>query len=496
MIEILLGVFVLLGSVNLILLFFKKAKVDDANMSMMFKDELQRSKKELLDAHSNLKMELTQLHHTLKSELIQSFLDNRNEQSKSTELLRKSLDDQLKTMNESQVKANEKVIEKQNEIRVETEKKLDYNASTLSKAFEDLKKQLNEQLNLFAENQRKYQEEYIGKHNEIKTATDNKLEQIRKTVEEKLHFLQTENSKKLDEMRMTVDQKLQEALDKKLSESFNTVSKQLQDVYKGLGEMKTLANDVGGLKKVLSNVKTRGIIGEIQLGNILESILSPEQYEYNVAVKANSQERVEYAIKLPGKDDDNKSVYLPIDSKFPDSAYQELLTAYDEVNTEQIIISRKKLENAIKLSAKDIHDKYINPPDTTDFGILFLPFEGLYAEILQNTNLVHQLQNDYHINIAGPTTLGAFINSLQMGFKTLAIEKRSSEVWKLLGVVKSEFLKFGDVLIKAQNKIKGAGDELDNLIGTRTKKIQRALNRVEILPGNQSVEMIDSDDNE
>lgn len=496
MIEILLGVILLLVTANLIMLFFRKAKVDDEKISTIFKDELQRTKKELLDAQSNFKMELSQLHHSLKSELSQSFLDNRSEQSKSSENLRKSLDEQLKFMNETQIKANEKVIEKQNEIRIETEKKLDNNASTLSKAFEELKKQLNDQLTSFADHQRKYQEAYLNKHDEIKKATDDKLELIRKTVEDKLHLLQTENSKKLDEMRMTVDQKLQEALDKKLSESFNTVSKQLQDVYKGLGEMKSLANDVGGLKKVLSNVKTRGIIGEIQLGNILESILSPEQYESNVAVKANSQERVEYAIKLPGKDDDNKSVYLPIDSKFPDAAYQELLTAYEEVNTEQIISSRKKLENAIKQSAKDIHDKYINPPDTTDFGILFLPFEGLYAEILQNTNLVHQLQNDYHINVAGPTTLGAFINSLQMGFKTLAIEKRSSEVWKLLGVVKSEFLKFGDVLVKAQNKIKGAGDELDTLIGTRTKKIQRALNRVEILPGNQSVDMIDMEDSE
>ncbi len=403
------------------------------------------------------------------------------------ELIRKTTEETLSGFSGNLKVLTADILKAQTEIRLETEKKLDKNSSDLNKSFENLNQKLSTNLSEFGTLQQNNSELYLKKYEEIKTSLENKMELIRKTVDEKLHTIQVENSKKLDEMRITVDQKLQEALDKKLSESFNNVSKHLQDVYKGLGEMKTLANDVGGLKKVLSNVKTRGIIGEIQLGNILESILSPEQYQANVAIKTNTQERVEYAIKLPGKDSQNSSVFLPIDSKFPDAAYQDLLLAYDEANPDKIASSRKRIEQAIKSAAKDIKDKYISPPDTTDFAILFLPFEGLYAEVLQNTNLVHQLQNDYHINITGPTTLGAFINSLQMGFKTLAIEKRSSEVWKLLGTVKFEFTKFGDVLVKAQHKLRGASDEIDKLVGTRTRKIQSALKNVELLPEIESV---------
>jgi DNA recombination protein RmuC len=248
--------------------------------------------------------------------------------------------------------------------------------------------------------------------------------------------------------------------------------------------MKTLATGVGDLKKVLSNVKTRGILGEIQLGSILENILSPEQYETNVCTREGSQQNVEFAIKLPGKDSEG-TVYLPIDSKFPIGSYQQLLDAYETSDREKISKAQKDLEGVIKNSAKEINTKYINPPKTTDFGILFLPFEGLYAEVVKQPNLIETLQKEYKIIISGPTTLAAFLNSLYMGFRTLAIQKRTSEVWNILASVKKEFDTFGDVLKKAQNKIRLAGEEIDQLVGVRTRKIQSKLKNVEELPSNE-----------
>ncbi len=479
--------------VLLFIVIFKKnhSQMNGDTLTKIYKDELSRLKKELMDENSNQRIELNQTLQMIKHEINQNLKDNKVEINNCLDQFRKTISEKMDSLTNQQKENNEKIIEKQNIVRLETEKKLENNSGNLSKSFENLNISLKQNLSEFGDNQRKYAEEYIRKHDDIKKATDDKLELIRKTVEDKLMILQNENSKKLDEMRHIVDRKLQETLDKKLSDSFNTVSQQLQEVYKGLGEMKTLANDVGGLKKVLTNVKTRGIIGEIQLGNILESILSPEQYEHNVAIKPNSQERVEYAIKLPGKDNTLQSVYLPIDSKFPDSAYQNLLKAYDEADADKITQCRKELEKTIKAFSKDVYSKYINPPYSTDFAIIFLPFEGLYAEVLQNTNLVHQIQNDYHINIAGPTTLGAFINSLQMGFKTLAIEKRSSEVWKLLSTIKTEFTKFGGVLANTQNKLKVASDELDKLVGTRTRKIQSALKSVELMPDHSKLNELD-----
>ncbi|MCK9328807.1 MAG: DNA recombination protein RmuC [Candidatus Cloacimonetes bacterium] len=491
-IVILIGIILII----LLLLFKKKSTTKDDIIKDLINNNFERFEKIFKEDNLNNRMENNNNLSNFKNEINQNLKENRTELNSSNEQFRKTTEDKLSTFSETLKTVSQDILKAQTEIRLETEKKLDKNNIDLTKSFEDLNHKLNNNLNEFAKTQQYNSELYLKKYEEIKTSIENKMESIRKTVDEKLHTIQVENSKKLDEMRITVDQKLQEALDKKLSESFNSVSKHLQDVYKGLGEMKTLANDVGGLKKVLSNVKTRGVIGEIQLGNILESILSPEQYESNVATKANTQERVEFAIKLPGKDSQNSSVYLPIDSKFPDAAYQDLLTAYDDANPEKIASSRKRVEQAIKTAAKDIKDKYINPPETTDFAILFLPFEGLYAEVLQNTNLVHQIQNDYHINITGPTTLGAFINSLQMGFKTLAIEKRSSEVWKLLGTVKFEFNKFGDVLVKAQNKLRSAGDEIDKLVGTRTRKIQSALQNVELLPETEKSLIIDDVEDE
>ncbi len=321
-----------------------------------------------------------------------------------------------------------------------------------------------------------------SRQEQLRSDTEAKLEKIREAVEKKLEIIQQENSKKLEEMRATVDEKLQTTLEKRLSESFKLVSERLEQVHKGLGEMQNLASDVGDLKKVLSNVKNRGIIGEIQLGAILENILSPEQYKKNVKTKPGSQEVVEYTIVLPGKDEQSQPVYLPIDSKFPMEDYYRLYEAYEKSDTAEIKTYSVQLQNAIRKAAKDIHDKYIEPPHTTDFGILFLPVESLYAEVIRQTGLIEELGRTYKIIIAGPTTLSALLNSLQMGFRTLAIEKRSSEVWKVLQAVKTEFGKFEDVLKKTKEKIDKAGEELDKLVGTRTRVIKSKLKEVTELP--------------
>ncbi len=304
---------------------------------------------------------------------------------------------------------------------------------------------------------------------------EQKLDNIRATMEFRLSSMQDDNNDQLSKMREVVDEKLQNTLEEKIGRSFGLVSDRLEQVYKGLGEMQTLATGVGDLKKVLSNVKTRGILGEIQLGAILEQILAPEQYELNVVTKGNGSERVEFAIKLPG--DDRGHIYLPIDSKFPQEPYLKLIEAYEEGIPEKIDSAYKILERAIKTSAKEIHDKYLEPPYTTDFAIMFLPSEGLYAEVVRH-GMVEALQKEYKINIAGPTTMAALLNSLQMGFRTLAIQKRSGEVWNVLGAVKTEFDKFGNVLALAQSRINQANAELDKLVGIRTRNIQRKLSSI------------------
>ena len=320
---------------------------------------------------------------------------------------------------------------------------------------------------------------------------EHKMEQIRQTMEGRLAALTADNNRQLEQMRHTVDEKLQKTLETRISQSFKLVSERLEQVYKGLGEMQTLASGVGDLKKVLSNVKTRGILGEIQLGAILEQILAPDQYEENVRTKPSGSEGVEFAIRLPGEGD--AAVYLPIDAKFPADVYANLMDAYDGGDPLMIQETGKLLERAVKKSAKDIHDKYVEPPANTDFAILFLPFEGLYAEVVRR-GLVETLQRDYKINIAGPTTMAALLNSLQMGFKTLAIQKHSSQVWDVLGAVKTEFDKFGDVLAATQNRINQANSELDKLIGTRTRSIQRKLRSVSSLAEEDSKTLLDFTD--
>lgn len=309
--------------------------------------------------------------------------------------------------------------------------------------------------------------------------TEQKLDQLRRTLTEGLDRMSQSNRQQLDSIRQTVDEKLQETLDRKLSDSFQLVSQRLEQVYKGLGEMQNLAAGVGDLKKVLSNVKTRGILGEIQLGAILEQMLSPEQYATNVATKKGSQANVEYAIRLPGSG--AEPVWLPIDAKFPLDAYQQLLDAYDSADPAQVEGAVKLLRQRVRAFAKDVRDKYIDPPHTTDFAILFVPTEGLYAELVR-CGVSEELQREFKVSLAGPTTMGALLNSLQMGFRTLAIQKRSGEVWKVLGAVKTEFNTFAAVLENTKNRLNQAGDELDKLVGVRTRKIQSTLKRVESLP--------------
>ena len=324
----------------------------------------------------------------------------------------------------------------------------------------------------------------------LEAANTQKLEELRKTLAENMTALQAENAKKLDEIRHTVDEQLQDALQKRVTESFKAVNDQLEQVYKGLGEMQNLAADVGGLKQVLSGVKTRGILGEIQLGAILEEILAPEQYETNVATIPGSTQRVEYAIKMPGTD--GGTVWLPIDSKFPGDTYAHLQDAQASGDAQAVENARHALELVLRSEAKDIREKYVEPPYTTTFGILFLPFEGLYAEVV-NAGLLEVLQRDYQVNIAGPSTMAALLNSLQMGFKTLAIQKRSGEVWQLLGAVKTEFDKFGQGLSKMQQRLRQTDEELDNLIGVRSRAISRKLRSVQSLDDASAAALLELD---
>ena len=353
---------------------------------------------------------------------------------------------------------------------------------TLLKRITELNKQQQDNLDLFSnnlnENLRQRFNELSKQQNEFNKQSKDSIKDISESIEKSLKAIREDNSTQLNEMRTTVDEKLQSTLEKRLGESFKLVSERLELVHRGLGKMQELASDVGDLQKVLNNVKTRGILGEYQLGNILEQILSPEQYSQNVATKKGSQANVEFAINLPGKVDDN-TVWLPIDSKFPIENYQLLIDAYDLGDKSKIELAQKSLLKSIELFAKTISEKYIDPPQTTDFAIMFLPVESLYAEILKHPGTFEKLQREYHITVTGPTTLSALLNSLQMGFRTLAVQKRSSEVWKVLSGVKTEFNKFSDHLAKVHKQINTASGSLDTLINTRTNAMERKLKSVE-----------------
>jgi DNA recombination protein RmuC len=359
------------------------------------------------------------------------------------------------------------------EIRTQVEQKFTQQSQSIKDEFRSFSNFLNTKFTDITQLQKDRYDEIEKRQNELIKSTD----------------------KHLTEMKETVEEKLQKTLNERISQSFQLVTTQLESVQKGLGDMQTLAQDVGGLKKVLSNVKMRGGFGEVQLSLLLEQILAPEQYEANVKTKKGSNDLVEFAVKLPGKDEEGSVVYLPIDAKFPKDAYEFLQEAYETGDPDKFQVAQKNLETTIKKMAKDIRDKYIDPPNTTDFGIMFLPFEGIYAEVVKKASLLEELQRDYKVIVTGPTTLAAILNSLQMGFRTLTIQKRSSEVWKVLGAVKKEFENFGGLIGKAQNNIQTGLNQLDEVLGVRTRAINSKLKNIQALETNESVNLLDIDTN-
>ncbi len=383
----------------------------------------------------------------------------------------------------------DEVLKNNDRIEQSVKFEISGNRDELSKNLSLTKNEINTVLKNFGDSQRSsvgeisnlqknYLESFTAQLNKLSDSSVDELKQMRQMIESKLITIQENNQAQLDKMRETVDEKLHNTLERRLSESFKLVSERLELVQSGLGEMKTLATGVVRLEKVLSNVKTKGVLGEYQLHNILEQILTPEQYSMNVKTKEGSGNMVEFAVKLPGSGKTKDSIWLPIDSKFPTEDYENLLNAYDNSDSDTVELRRKQLITKINSFAKDISEKYIDPPNTTDFAIMFLPFEGLYAEVLRNAGLFEDIIKNYKVTIAGPTTISAFLNSLQMGFRTLAIEKRSSEVWEILKIVKKEFGKFGDVLEKTKSKLQQASDEIDKA-GVRTRAIERKLKGVE-----------------
>ncbi|MBN9296008.1 MAG: DNA recombination protein RmuC [Filimonas sp.] len=426
---------------------------------------------------SAIQSEITRIEAAVKSEFISNRMETNDAARQSRQELALSLksfeeklnaftaavDSKLKEFNEN---GNVNVKETRREVK----EALDLFKNDFAKSVESFN--IAQKDNFFA---------LLNKQGEQNTNTVARLDQLRDTVEKKIAEMQSGNEKKLDEMRATVDEKLQKTLETRLGESFKLVSERLEAVHKGLGDMQQLATGVGDLKRVLSNVKTRGVLGEYQLANILEQMLTPEQYEQNVKTKEGSNALVEFAVKLPGKGDKDKTVWLPVDAKFPKEDFEMLSDAYENGVPELIEEHRRNFIKGIRKCAADISSKYIDPPNTTDFAILFLPFESLYAEVLRAPGLFESIQREYKIIITGPTTLSALLNSLQMGFRTLAIEKRSSEVWQLLGAVKTEFGNFGDVLARTQKKLQEASNVIDQA-STRSRVIARKLKDVQELP--------------
>lgn len=441
-----------------------------------FKKELAETLKNITEQSQNA---LKQINTTLadKIELLTTKLDENNKTNRETltsNLKEFTLEQRTKfdELKKEQTDLTTKTVEQLEKISGKVEEKLKtlneqaigdatLTREALVKAFKGFGETFDKNIVSFNDLQKEKFGELERRQNELIKNTETKLESIRVTVEEKL----------------------EKTLSERLGQSFETVGKQLIEVQKGLGEMQTIAADVGGLKKVLSNVKLRGGVGEVQLAMLLEQILAPNQYEANVKTKKGSSDSVEFAIKLPGKSEDEGSiVYLPIDAKFPKDTYEHLINAYENAIPDDIEAASKKLEITIRKMAKDIRDKYLDPPNTTDFAIMFLPFESIYAEVIRRSSLVDQLRDEYKITVAGPTTLMAILNSLQMGFRTLSIQKRSSEVWKVLSAVKKEFGNFGGLLEKAQKNIQTGLGQLDDVVGTRTRAIQRQLNNVETIP--------------
>lgn len=430
-----------------------------------------------------------------RQELMSQLKENRGELTAAIGEFRKELAGSIGELSAQQRDSLNKLEQKFSLLTEKNEAQLDKVNSKLEEKLAQVSDQTRIENKLLKESQEKSLKEFQDRF-------DKNVQSFNELQKEKFGLMENQQKdmvqlteKKLEEMRVTVDEKLQKTLNERLGQSFELVSKQLESVQKGLGEMHTLAQDVGGLKKVLSNVKMRGGIGEVQLSMLLDQILAPEQYEANVKTKKGSNELVEYAIKLPGKSEDGTPMWLPVDAKFPQDMYVKLQDAYDGGDPSVVEREGKNLETTIKGMAKDIRDKYLDPPNTTDFAIIFLPFENIYAEVVRRAGLVDILQREYKVIVTGPTTFAAILNSLQMGFRTLAIQKRSSEVWEVLKAVKTEFSNFGGVLEKAQAKILSANDELEQLVGTRTRKIQLRLKSVETLNPDEARKVIGESDN-
>jgi DNA recombination protein RmuC len=439
------------------------------------KDEFVINRKESAETATGLRSEIgNQL-----NKFTQTFSDQLGNLTKSNE---EKLEAIRKTFEEKLVEFQKNIDNNSKESRNELKDNLEAFKNELNNALKDYKERMREQFSDFERSQKTQN-----------VANSEKISDLKVSLEKSVKTMQEGNEKKLEEMRKTVDEKLNETLEKRLGESFKQVSDRLEAVHKGLGEMQSLAVNVGDLKKVMSNVKSRGVLGEYQLQNIIEDLLTNEQYEKNVKTKVGSGANVEFAIKMPHGNNLEKSLWLPIDSKFPKEDYESLVEAYEKGDLDKIEESRKAFINGIKKNAKDIKEKYIDPPNTTEYGIMFLPFESLFGEVLRIPGLFEQLQKDYKITVTGPTTLSALLNSLQMGFRTLAIEKRSSEVWDLLGVVKTEFGKFGGIIEKTRDKLIAATKELDNT-SVRTRTIERKLRNVQELPSANFLDEIKDED--
>jgi DNA recombination protein RmuC len=488
----LLILIIALLAVAIVLIFMFRGKSNNEIPQLQYKiGELQSS---LAKIETNLKEdfrinreESSNTAKTNREELNKAITEFRNETAEAIRLLSKQNVEALEKLNTTLEQKVTALIEK-------TEKSFKEFSEANTTQLEKIEKQVETKLQALTEQAKAdnnlMREALVSAFKGFQETFDKNVKSFNDLQKEKFELMETKQNElvkgtetKLDIIRATVEEKLEKTLSERLGQSFETVGKQLIEVQKGLGEMQTIATDVGGLKKVLSNVKLRGGVGEVQLALLLEQILAPNQYDANVRTKKGSTEPVEFAIKLPGRSEDESAfVYLPIDAKFPKDTYEHLLAAYETAIPDDIEAATKNLETVIKKMAKDIRDKYLDPPNTTDFAIMFLPFESIYAEVIRRSSLIDQLRSEFQITVAGPTTLMAILNSLQMGFRTLALQKRSSEVWKVLGTVKSEFEKFGGLLEKAQKNIQTGLGQLDDVLGTRTRAIQRQLRNVESLP--------------
>ena len=491
-------VLLILIIILLVIILFTGLKNNNSSLSKDFfeiKSQLNTISVNIKDSEKTLKDEFA----TNRQESANNSKDLRTEVVQQLDSFTKTFSDQLTILtqsNEGKLEALRQIFDKklkefQDNIEINSKEsqealksQLEYFKKELNDALQDYKNRLGDQFGEFQKNQKIQSDANAEKITELRTSLENSV----KTMQEG-------NEKKLEEMRKTVDEKLNETLKKRLGESFKQVSDRLEAVHKGLGEMQTLATNVGDLKKVMSNVKSRGVLGEYQLQNIIEDLLTNEQYEKNVKTKSGSGALVEFAIKMPHGNNLEKTLWLPIDSKFPKEDYESLVDAYEQGDTAKIDEYRKSFIAGIKKNARDIKEKYIDPPNTTEYGIMFLPYESLFGEVLRVPGLFEQLQRDYKITITGPTTLSALLNSLQMGFRTLAIEKRSSEVWDLLGVVKTEFGKFGGIIEKTRDKLIAATKELDNT-GVRTRNIERKLRNVQELTGGEATKFLEEGDGE